>query len=58
MCILLIKNEWAVAPKFIYQLLAPHQTCEAAWVVLVKELATLGAFKVQTQPSRGLDDPE
>ncbi len=56
--ILLFKNERAVAPKFIYQLLAPHQTCQAARVVLVKEFTTLRAFKVLAQPSRSLDDPE
>jgi len=56
--ILLFKNERAVASKFINQLLAPHQTSQAARVVIIKELTTLGAFKVQTQPSRCLDDPE
>jgi hypothetical protein len=58
MSILLIKNERAVASKFIYQLLAPHQTCQAARIVLIKEVTTLWAFKVQAQSSRGLDDPE
>lgn len=57
--ILLFKNERAVASKFINQLVAPpHQTSQAARVVIFKELTTLGAFKVQAQPSRSLDDPE
>ena len=56
--ILLFENERAVASKFINKLLAPHQTSEAARVVIFKELTTLGAFKVQAQPSWSLDDPE
>jgi hypothetical protein len=57
--ILLFKNERAVASKLIYQLVAPpHQTSQAARVVIFKELTTLGAFKVQAQPCRSLDDPE
>ena len=59
MTIMLFQNERAVAPKFIYQLLAPpHKTSQAARVVLVKELTSLGAFKIQALTSRSLDDPE